>query len=684
VPARDANNAIWYVLRYPEDFAAAGSAPPDPAAGPFGAPTLPYLEPTLLFDERRGVLELQPEPSAVAAEPPPGIAIDVDGDIYRVDDNGVLLVVRCDGSAGPLLCEPGILAQPAGLALDRRGFLYIADPPAARVVVLLPDDGSVRAILGGGGPVGPLVEPVDVAVSPSGRVYVADRAAGRIAIFSVAMRPLASFSTAAAESKPPQPIAVMVDAEDNVLVADAWLPRLQRYAPDATRLADVELSTLVAPLAGGDLARGALECAYGDRVPRFLVGSCGPCEAPENDGGRRLAEVHRALRLLALTLGRRFASAGSFISRALDGGRPGTLWHRVEVEFADDPPAESRVLIETFTADRPAPGAPEWTVPRSPTGAPIAFTTDRPEQLVLSPRGRFLWLRVTLQSDDGTGTPSVRAIRAFYPRLSWLDLLPTPYRRDPESATFLDRFLALFEHVFTGVEDRWVEFSRELDPDAAPREVIDWLAALIDLAFDPSWPVERRRALVAEAMSLYRTRGTIAGIERYVEIYTGIRPAIVEGWLERPARPAFLGRPGSLLGCGLLLLRSGPSPATLPDDELWARYAHRFTIYVYVDDPCDAEVTLRAVDRIVEVNKPAHTTHRSEAVFPEARVGLQSRVGLDLVVGAAGAPGTLLGGDGIRTAALDVVGPRSGGVLGLDTVLGARRPEYVRRLDGEP
>src|SRR5262249_54346898 len=104
-----------------------------PAAAPFGVPTLPYLEPALLFDERRGVLELQPEPSPVAAEPPPGIAVDVDGDVYRVDDNGVLLAVRCDGSAGPLLCEPGILAQPAGLALDRRGFLYVADPPAGRV-----------------------------------------------------------------------------------------------------------------------------------------------------------------------------------------------------------------------------------------------------------------------------------------------------------------------------------------------------------------------------------------------------------------------------------------------------------------------------------------------------------------------------------------------------------------------
>jgi phage tail-like protein len=216
------------------------------------------------------------------------------------------------------------------------------------------------------------------------------------------------------------------------------------------------------------------------------------------------------------------------------------------------------------------------------------------------------------------------------------------YRRDPEAAWFLDRFLALFERIFTGVEDRYEEFSRELNPDAAPLEVINWLAALVDLAFDPSWPVERRRALVGEAMSLYRTRGTIAGIARYVEIYTGNRPEIIEGWLERPSRPVFLGRPGTVLGCGLPLLGCSTSPALLPDDELWARYAHRFTIYVYIHHLCDTDVTLRAVDRIVEVNKPAHTEHRLQAIFPDARVGLQSRVGLDLVLGAQPANARLL------------------------------------------
>jgi phage tail-like protein len=679
MPAHDANNATWYVLRYAEDFTALPGLDQDPSA-PFRLPSSPFLQSTLLFDERRGVLELQPEAATVAAVPPPGIAIDVDGDIYRVDDNGTLLVVHCDGTAAPLPCEPGVLAQPAGLALDRRGYLYVADPAACRVVVFDPDDASVRAILGGGGPVGPLQEPIDVATSPSGLVYVADRKGGRIAVFSSGMKPLAAFATAAAPSKTAQPIAVMVDTDGNLLVADAWWPRLLRYGPDGTRLADVELATLVAPLAGGELAMAGLGRAYGDRLPRFLVGSCGPCGTPANDGGARLAEVHRALRLLALALGRRFERAGIFISRALDGGRPGVPWHRVSVEFNGVPPPGTRVLLETFTSDHlPDPPDPVWMAPGLPDSLPIPFTPEVPEQLVQSPRGRYLWLRVTLSSITGDATPSVRAIRAWYPRVSWLDLLPTAYRRDSEAAGFLDRFLALFEHVFTGIEDRYEEFSRELDLDAAPSDIIDWLAALVDLAFDPSWPLDRRRALVGEAMSLYASRGTIAGIERYVEIYTGSRPEIVEGWLERPARPSFLGRPGSVLGCGLPLVGCCPSPALLPDDQLWQRYAHRFTIFVYIDDWCDKDVILRAVERIVEINKPAHTMSRTEAIFPNARVGIQDRVGLDLVLGAATAPSSRLGdGDLLTTASR-----RTPSTLGVDTVLGSRRPQYVRRLDGE-
>src|SRR5262245_4251243 len=253
MPSHDANNATWYVLRYAEDFNPRPGVVPDPSS-PFDQPSFPYLQQSLLFDQRRGVLELCPEPPPFAADPPPGLAVDLGGDVYRVDECGVLIVVRCDGSSAAAPCEPGILAQPAGLAIDRGGYLYVADPAARRVVVIDPEDGTVRAILGGGGPIGCLVEPIDVAVSPAGLVFVADRAGGRVAVFSAAMRPVGSFPLDGAPGKDPQPIAVTIDAAGNVLVADAFYPRLLTYAPDGTRLADVDLTSLVTPLAGGERA----------------------------------------------------------------------------------------------------------------------------------------------------------------------------------------------------------------------------------------------------------------------------------------------------------------------------------------------------------------------------------------------------------------------------------------------
>ena len=247
---------------------------------------------------------------------------------------------------------------------------------------------------------------------------------------------------------------------------------------------------------------------------------------------------------------------------------------------------------------------------------------------------------MTLES-GGNATPSVRSIKVTYPRNSYLELLPRVYRRDPAGALFLEQFLALFERVLTGVEDDYERFSRQLNPDAAPIDVINWLACLVDLSFDPSWPLARRRALVAAAMDLYKRRGTVAGIERYVEIYTGVRPVVVESFLARPRQPAYVGRAGSILGCTLSL--SPVAADAGPDEALVRGYAHRFTVLVFPVDECDGETLLPVVDRIVTVNKPAHTVHEVRAVFPEARIGLQNTVGVDFVLGGRTAPRVSLG-----------------------------------------
>jgi hypothetical protein len=42
---------------------------------------------------------------------------------------------------------------------------------------------------------------------------------------------------------------------------------------------------------------------------------------------------------------------------------------------------------------------------------------------------------------------------------------------------------------------------------------------------------------------------------------------------------------------------------------------------------------LDEVHRIVEREKPAHTDYRLQLIFPDLRIGMQSRLGIDAIVG---------------------------------------------------
>ncbi|MEZ4242075.1 MAG: phage tail protein, partial [Myxococcota bacterium] len=371
----------------------------------------------------------------------------------------------------------------------------------------------------------------------------------------------------------------------------------------------------------------------------------------------QLVARHRALRVSRLRLVRRFEAEGTWISRRLDGGAPGVQWHKVVVDA--DLPDGASLVVETASSESATAVPERWDVPRDAAGRPIPFRADLPDQLVQSPPGRFLWLRATWSS-RGDETPSVRAIRALTPRNSPLALLPAYWQRDPATRTFTERFLALVEGVNTGIELRYEQFLRDLNPDAVSADWVDWLADLVDLSFDPSWTLARRRAVLAAAMELYRTRGTPRGLRRYVGLYTGVEPVVLEGFAARPGRPGYLGVPGTVLGCNLQLC--GCAPDATPEADLYARHAHRFTVVAPIPAGCDGDVAAGVVARIVARTKPAHTVHDVQIARPDARVGLQSRVGVDLVLGAPTAAAVRVVPD-VRT-------PVAGGVLGRDSVLG--------------
>lgn len=145
----------------------------------------------------------------------------------------------------------------------------------------------------------------------------------------------------------------------------------------------------------------------------------------------------------------------------------------------------------------------------------------------------------------------------------YLQHLPPIYRSDP----FLGRFLLAFEGVLAPIEQTVNNMDLYLSPRTAPVFFLDQLARWLGMALDEKWPPAKRRTVLAEAAELYRRRGTRRGLSRYIEIYADIAPEIIE-----------------------------------PEDQ-------PFHFQVILRLPPGHTADRIAVERIIEANKPAHTTY---------------------------------------------------------------------------
>jgi hypothetical protein len=122
-----------------------------------------------------------------------------------------------------------------------------------------------------------------------------------------------------------------------------------------------------------------------------------------------------------------------------------------------------------------------------------------------------------------------------------------------------------------------------------PPDFLPWLAGWLDLVLDENWPLERRRELVCEAVTLYKWRGTKRGLSLYLEIYTGVKPVITD-----TAEGFVLGKT-TRLGQGAVF--GTPAPA------------HTFIVKLNLPPGKARDFDENTVRQIIESEKPAHTAY---------------------------------------------------------------------------
>jgi phage tail-like protein len=302
--------------------------------------------------------------------------------------------------------------------------------------------------------------------------------------------------------------------------------------------------------------------------------------------------------------------------------------------------------------------------------------------------GRFLWVTLELRGNTRV-SPKVRCLRAEYPAHDYLRRLPQTLSRDAAAASFLLRYLAMFEGFLGETEARGVDRDLLLDPRSAPAACLPWLASFVGLVLDERWAqapspdgrgaIDARRAIIREAVWLFRYRGTVPGLKRFIELYVGVPVLIMEHYRMRGIGAAVLGEEGSaftssIVGVGFRIGGAVGSATALPVDgrmdDAFRTHAHRFTVIV---PAALTEEQLDVVTHIIQVHRPAHTLFDICTAGVGMRVGRGLLLAISSVIGPTGGFSPFQTGSSVLGRGSILGRPGEGGRLGASRIGGSTR-----------
>lgn len=211
------------------------------------------------------------------------------------------------------------------------------------------------------------------------------------------------------------------------------------------------------------------------------------------------------------------------------------------------------------------------------------------------------------------------------PSSLYLDYLPAIYTDDPapNDPEFFSRFLLSFQQVITGtgnaelpgieeildgIPEQMAGIERYFTPGpddrasfCAPPEFLEWLSGWVAMELRADTTETQQRAFIANAVSLYRLRGTRAGLRWYLQLFAG-EQAVIE-----------IDEGGATTDCDEPEVRvSNDGEADDADANRQRPFHFSVSIYLNMEDPpgegSAEEMRLYSVySQIIDQQKPAHT-----------------------------------------------------------------------------
>ncbi|MHC1757839.1 MAG: phage tail protein [Methanosarcina sp.] len=344
---------------------------------------------------------------------------------------------------------------------------------------------------------------------------------------------------------------------------------------------------------------------------------------------------------------------GIYISKPIDSQTSRTRWHRLLLEGNFENGTQVDFLY--YVSDDRLPDdeienlSPEnWHNCVSKASA-IQGNNKRDALFLDDVQGRYLWFKLILSGNEVL-SPVIKSITVFFPRTSYLDYLPAIYQEDSVSRGLLERFLAIFESIFFEIDFTIEHIGRFFETYGAPPEFLSWLGSWLAVSIDKDWPEDKKRLFIRNAVSLYKKRGTREGLEESIELFTGKKPFIVESFQAPKARTESISRhcyekkPILFPAKENIFFPPGEATVKICPDKIAGGEgeevplintlyrAERFGFCVLLTDP-DLDITAQSrIRRIIEEQKPAHTSYELKVLEPRFYLDMHTYLEINTVV----------------------------------------------------